>query len=160
MLKNIIFDWGNTLMIDFPDEKGPMYSWNKIESVANAKECLSNISGYVNCYIGTNSKDSNKDEIYLALNRVGLGQFIHDIFCFRDVGYEKPKMQFFEYILTKLNISKRDVVFIGDDFEKDYIGPITYGIHAILYDPKNRYPHVLNKISDLMEIEGFLSNSN
>jgi putative hydrolase of the HAD superfamily len=85
VIKAILFDWGNTLMIDYNDEKGPMYKWNKISAVENAENCLSLVSKKIPCYIATNAKDSSKDDIYNALNIVNIGQFISDVFCYKEI---------------------------------------------------------------------------
>ena len=34
-MKHIVFDWGDTLMRDFPGTPGPMYMWERIEVPAN-----------------------------------------------------------------------------------------------------------------------------
>ena len=44
MIKAVLFDWGNTLMVDHHDQKGPMHTWSKIETIENAKECLEIVS--------------------------------------------------------------------------------------------------------------------
>ena len=72
MIKAILFDWGSTLMVDYHDQKGPMYSWSKIETTENAKECLEIVSMNFPCFLATNANDSNKEEIYKALNIVGI----------------------------------------------------------------------------------------
>lgn len=31
MSKTYLFDWGDTLMVDFPDQEGKMCNWSKVE---------------------------------------------------------------------------------------------------------------------------------
>jgi putative hydrolase of the HAD superfamily len=159
MIKALLFDWGNTLMIDFQDQKGPMYNWDKIEPVKNAKTCLYKLSQLYPCYIATNAKDSSKEDIYKALNIVGLGIYITDIFCFKEIGYEKPSSDFFNTIFERLSLVPNEIVMIGDDLEKDFKGAIKNDIIAIIFDPNNIYSNIKNRISDLADafdvIDGF-----
>lgn len=152
MTSTILFDWGNTLMIDFPDQTGPMYLWKKIEAVLNAETCLSNLSRKYKCYIATNAKNSTKNDIYKALKIVGIDKYIEDVFCYKEIGYEKPSIEFFDQILLKLKKGKEEIVMVGDDYQKDYLGAKNYGIHAILYDSTNEMKEP-NVVSNLLDIE-------
>jgi putative hydrolase of the HAD superfamily len=152
MIKALLFDWGDTLMIDFSDQKGPMYTWSRIEAVKNAKECLLQLSKVYPCYIATNAKDSTKEDIYKALHIVGIGTYIRDIFCFKEIGYEKPGADFFNTIFDKLALFPNEIAMIGDDLDKDFNGSIKNGINGILFDPKNNYSNIKQRITDLLDI--------
>jgi FMN phosphatase YigB (HAD superfamily) len=160
MIKAVLFDWGNTLMIDFPDQTGPMYRWSKIQAVKNAEACLSKISEEMPCYIATNAKDSTKEDIYKALHAVQIGKYITNIFCFKEIGYEKPTRDFFNSILDKLSLAPHEVVLVGDDREKDFNGARRIGIYGILFDLDNTNPGVEPRIKDLMEIHTIIHTLN
>lgn len=157
MIKALLFDWGNTLMIDFSDEVGPMYTWKKIKAVKNAEACLSELSQKFPCYIATNAKDSNKDDIYKALDAVYLRKYITDIFCFKEIGYEKPTTEFYKTIFNKLSLSPDEIILIGDDIEKDFNGAIRNGIRGILFDPDNKDAGVEPRINNLMKLPEFIN---
>ena len=135
MIKAVLFDWGNTLMVDYHDQIGAMYTWSKIETTKNAKECLETISMRFPCFLATNSNDSNKDEIYKALNIAGIGKYITDVFCSKEIGFLKPSKEFFNTILNRLIFNPEEIVFIGDDIKKDIYGASSVGIIPIHYDP-------------------------
>ena len=41
MIKAILFDWGNTLMVDNHDQIGPMSTWDKIVTVKKENDISS-----------------------------------------------------------------------------------------------------------------------
>lgn len=44
----VLFDWGNTLMVDFPEAQGKMCDWEVVEEVAGAREVLAALSKSIN----------------------------------------------------------------------------------------------------------------
>ncbi|MDK9759618.1 HAD family hydrolase, partial [Vibrio sp. D173a] len=72
MTKTYLFDWGNTLMVDFPDQSGKMCDWPVVEPIAGAHETLEYLSKYHKVYVATNAADSTELEIKHAFSRVGL----------------------------------------------------------------------------------------
>ncbi len=151
--KVYLFDWGDTIMKDFPEEQGSMYKWNKIEMMPFADKVLEDITKTADCYIATNAKDSNKIDILKALKRVNLHTYFKDIFCYKEIGYSKPTKEYFDVIVDKLNVNKKNLIMVGDNLAKDVEGAINYGIKAILYDPSNKYPAYKGlKISSLNDI--------
>ncbi len=78
---------------------------------------------------------STKADIINALKRVNLDGYFKDVFCYNEIGFSKPSKQYFDYILNKLNVERKHVIMIGDDYEKDYLGAKENGISALLYTP-------------------------
>jgi FMN phosphatase YigB (HAD superfamily) len=153
MKKAYLFDWGDTIMRDFPDEKGAMYTWNKLEIMPFADKMLLELSQKTNCYLATNAKDSTKEDIIKALKRVHLDPYFKDIFCFRELGVSKPSKEYFDLIIKKLGIDKEHIVMIGDNIDSDIHGVQKNGIDAILYDPYNKYENYEgHKITNLMRL--------
>jgi len=44
MIDVYLFDWGDTLMVDFPGVPGKMCNWDVVEAVDGAKEALEHLS--------------------------------------------------------------------------------------------------------------------
>ena len=84
-----LFDWGDTLMVDFPNVAGKMCDWDTVEPVYGAKATLAALSEHSDIYIATGAEDSTELEIKQAFARVGLAQFITGYFCKADVGLSK-----------------------------------------------------------------------
>jgi len=153
MKKVFLFDWGDTILKDFPNETGKMHTWQKVEAMPNAEKMLRELSQLTDCYLATNAKDSNKVDIIKALQRVNLHKYFKDIFCYKEIGFLKPSKEYFDTIVEKLNIEKSEIVMIGDNLENDIKGAESNGIESILYDYNDEYKDYHGaKITDLLTI--------
>ncbi len=151
--KHYIFDWGDTLMVDFPLENGPMYQWSNVEAIFGAKTLLHTLSKSAECYIATNAKDSTESDIRKALARVGLDPYIKNIFCYQNIGFEKPSKAFFQKIYASLNTEKNEIVLVGDSLDKDVRGALDFGFDAIWFNIKKKtVPKGINSVNHLMQI--------
>jgi len=119
--KVVLFDWGNTLMVDIPDMEGKMCNWPRVELVDGAYETLKALSKYSKIYVATNAADSSEEDIKSAFERVNLAQFIEGYLCFGNLGVRKGNRSFYDKIMTLLAISADDVAMVGDNFENDIL---------------------------------------
>lgn len=102
---HILFDWGDTLMVDDPAQTAPMAAWPTVRSVPGAKQTLRQLkaAGKVIC-LATSADVSDEAQIRAALARVGLEQFISRVFCFKNTGLPKSKA-FYRKMLRDLGVS-------------------------------------------------------
>lgn len=128
--KCILFDWGNTLMIDF-NQPGPMCEWEHVEAVDGAAEVCHTLSKSAILAVVTNGSESGAVEVRKALARVGLDSFISQIFAQKDIGMGKPDPALFAYVLHELHMRPQDCVMVGDNLEKDVLGALACGIDAV-----------------------------
>jgi putative hydrolase of the HAD superfamily len=135
--KAYLFDWGDTLMVDLPGYSGPMKSWPEVKAVEGARKTLEYLSKVSMCHLVTNAKDSYEDDIREALARVNLDVYLSRIFCYRNVGFEKPSREFFSKVMESLGLAPKDIALVGDSFEKDILGAISNGIYSFWYNPLN-----------------------
>ncbi|KOE91138.1 hypothetical protein ACS91_07585, partial [Vibrio parahaemolyticus] len=63
MSKVYLFDWGDTLMIDFPDQIGKMCDWVNVQAVNGALQTLEALSKQNQIYVATNAADSTESDI-------------------------------------------------------------------------------------------------
>jgi putative hydrolase of the HAD superfamily len=154
MKKIYLFDWGDTLMVDFPDAPGKMCEWEIVEAVAGAKEALKALSKHSQIYIATGAADSTELEIKRAFERVELSQFISGYFCKANLGLSKGMPAFLPAILDKLQVSSIDVAMVGDSFEKDIKPAISAGIQPIWFTDNDikPMPSKVQKIKALSEL--------
>jgi putative hydrolase of the HAD superfamily len=132
-VKVYLFDWGDTLMIDFPGVSGKMCDWNIVQAVEGAKEMLSCLSKTADVYVATGASESTEQEIQVAFERVGLGQFISGYFCKSNIGHTKGTPEFLESILTKLGTLPSHVAMVGDSLASDIKPAIVVGIKPIWF---------------------------
>jgi len=57
MGKIILFDWGNTVMVDFRIP-GPMFTWDTVAWVCGAENALKRLTTYT-CCLATNAGESD-----------------------------------------------------------------------------------------------------
>ncbi|MEN8251874.1 MAG: HAD-IA family hydrolase, partial [Bacteroidota bacterium] len=88
-----------------------------------------------------------------ALSRVGINQYIENVYCYRTLGLKKPSQAFYDHILKDLGASISEVVMIGDGLEKDIKGALDIGIQAIWYNSNNDpVPENIRAIENLLEL--------
>ena len=154
LIKVYLFDWGDTLMVDFPGVSGKMCNWDIVESVDGAKETLECLSQNAKIYIATGASESTENEIKIAFNRVGLDRYISGYFCKATVGQVKGRPEFLMAILSTLNIAKDSVAMVGDNFEKDILPSTAIGIRSfwLLGRSQQNLPTGCTQINNLLEL--------
>ena len=160
MINIYLFDWGDTLMVDFPNAKGKMCDWEVVEVIYGAKETLAALSTRAKIYIATGAADSTELEIKKAFDRVDLNKYISGYFCEANVGLAKGTPEFINAILAKLkqtktSVSPDNIAMVGDNFDKDIKPAISAGIQTFWITEKNRasLPNnatVIKQLSDLI----------
>jgi putative hydrolase of the HAD superfamily len=135
----VLFDWGDTIMKDFPDKAGKMRYWDILEEMPDAKKTLTALSKIIKCYLATSAQDSTKEDISEALKRAGLDRYFTDIFCYKDIGCKKSESRFYKKVMLKLKIDPKKIIMVGNDLENDVIIPKSCGINAILFDSNDTY---------------------
>ncbi len=155
MINVYLFDWGNTLMVDFPDAKGKMCDWDIVEAIAGAKEVLEALSKKASIYIATGAADSTEREIKQAFERVGLSEYISGYFCKATLGISKGSPEFLAAILEILHVSAKNVAMVGDSFEKDVKPAISVGIQPYWYT-KAPPPSVAKNVNTIQQLSELL----
>jgi len=153
-----LFDWGDTLMVDFPEFSGKMCSWKKVEAVQGANLTLSKLSKNAQIYIATGALESTVDEIRSAFSQVDLDQYITGYFCKANLGVEKGNSIFFKTILEKLKLHPRDVTMVGDSLSRDIEPALKLGLNVVWFcknepNSTNTNIQVISKLSELCELE-------
>ncbi len=126
-----------------------------------AKDLLNNLKaeGY-DLYIVTNGIEHTQKR---RLTRAGILPYFTDIFVSEAVGYQKPRKEYFDYVLS--HIKEKDigrVLLIGDSLSSDIKGAEYAGINCIWLrhdaaaDCGERKPDYI--ISDLREVEEILNS--
>ncbi len=135
----VLFDWGDTIMKDFPGKTGKMCDWDIVEEIPGAKKTLTELSKIIKCYLATSAEDSTKADIIKALKKIELDRYFTDIFCFREIGCKKTDSRFYTGVIKKLKIDAGKIIMVGNDLENDVLVPKSCGIKAILFDSNNTY---------------------
>jgi HAD superfamily hydrolase (TIGR01509 family) len=154
----ILFDWGDTLMVDFKDFSGPMKDWPRVGAVPGAAETLTGLHAKWALAIATNADVSDEPDIRAALRRVDLDPWIDRIYCFKNVGHKKPSPEFYRFILDDLGLPPERVVMVGDNYQADVLGPLACGLWAVWFNPhtdeerKNERQRTIHELSALPQL--------
>jgi putative hydrolase of the HAD superfamily len=155
----LLFDWGDTLMRVFPQFKGPMIAWPRVEAMPYAREVLENLQHKWILALATNTTNSDATQVENALQRCELGGLVELIFSFREVGHRKPSDEFYAHILQGLALDPSHVFMIGDDYYADILGANRSGIRGIWYNWRSPLSHqndMHRTIHDLREVPAAL----
>lgn len=152
-----LFDWGDTLMVDFPEQSGKMCDWEYVQAVDGALQMLEALSRKHHIYVATNAADSTENEIKRAFERVGLSQCISGYFCKANLGIGKGTPDFFYRILDILKLDPNSVIMLGDSYDKDIKPAIKAGIQGIWFNPSGKIMPVqadikVKEINNLSEV--------
>lgn len=152
----LIFDWGDTIMRDFPEYSGPMAYWPRVEAIHFALECLEALSPSFMVCLASNAGDSNTLMMVDALKRLDLDKYFNYFFTSKDLGVEKPEPDFFRKVAAVANYAENRCIVIGNDYIKDVSGSKGAGMKTIFLNARNiegQYPLADAMISGLHELQ-------
>ncbi len=155
----VLFDWGGTLMRVFPEARGPMKVWPRVEEIPGARKALHALHGRVGIALATNAEDSTEEDIRAALLRVDLDSFLKRIFCYRGLGLRKSDPGYFPRVLEALRVDEAHVVMVGDDLVEDVEAARAAGLYAVWFNPYGgdaRVGHHLTTVHHLEALPGVL----
>lgn len=85
-------------------------------------------------YVVTNGVASTQ---YNRLDLLGLRKYFKGIFISEEIGYQKPKIEFFDYCFKHIvNFDKEKTLIIGDSLSSDMQGGINAQIDTCWYNPE------------------------
>lgn len=132
----ILFDWGDTVMRDYPEILIPMVEWETVEVIEGIAEVLEILrSSGRRSVLASSAAISDENQIRGALHRGGLDQYFTHIYCFKNTHLPKGE-EFYRYILNDLGIAAGEALMVGDSFEKDVQAANAAGIFAVWFNPR------------------------
>lgn len=133
----VLFDWGDTVMRDYPEITTPMIEWETVEIIDGIADVLKYLDASGRrIALATSANISSEEQIRGALARVGVEHYFSKIYSFRTTNLPKGE-EFYRFILNDLNISASDAVMVGDHLEKDVQVPNSLGMFAVWFNPRS-----------------------
>lgn len=123
--------------------------------IDGADEFLNKLSQKYNIYVITNGV---KRVQTIRLSLVNITKYFKKVYISEEIGYQKPSVEFFEFVLNDLNITnKEEVLIIGDSLSSDIQGGINSGIDTMWYNPKKlksniNYTYQIENYDEFFEI--------
>jgi putative hydrolase of the HAD superfamily len=151
----VMFDWGDTLMVDDITMEESMAYWPRVEAVDGAVETLRRLKPGRRLVLATGAEVSTEAEIRKALARVDLNKYIDDVFCHKNTGLHKPEEAFYRFILERLGLNPDDALMVGDSIEKDVVAANRVGMRAVWFNPHSsmeKHSPVMKTIHHLLEL--------
>lgn len=130
----------------------------KVEIINGATEILEYLKEKdYKIVIATNGPS---DALPVKLNKLKINKFIDVTFAADECGYMKPHTHFYEALFDKINNhNKEEMLFIGDELEKDIKGGNNFGIDTCWFNNKNEecVEYIPTyEIHDLLELKKIL----
>ena len=73
------------------------------------------------------------------MQKSGFDKIVDDCFISDIIGFEKPSIEFFNFVFDKIKITdKSEVIIIGDSLTSDIKGGNKAGIKTCWYNPKKK----------------------
>jgi HAD superfamily hydrolase (TIGR01662 family) len=162
-ITTLVFDWGNTIMVDDGQFSGKMKDWPSVQAIQGAYGTLKLLSTEYQLVLASNAEDSSTLDISRALDLIDLDYFFHQIFTCNELSAKKPDPLFYQTLVEKINCPVEKIVMIGDDYIKDIVGAKLAGWKAIWFNPSGlssngHLPLQDMEIRNLEEIPGVLSH--
>lgn len=159
----ILIDCGNTLIVDAPGQKSPIFLKCNLRVVEHAPTALQALSAIMPIHLATNSSRCDENQIRLAMLRVNLSPYIQHIFCSKTIGCKKTDPRYFEHIIKFLGVKPENLFMIGDSFENDVLPAVKAGLHALwlnLNDTTHRQGPLFSTVFSMNELLEFFVNLN
>ncbi|MBW8192835.1 HAD family hydrolase [Neiella marina] len=129
----LLFDWGDTLMVDLPGMSGKMCDWPRIEVIEGAAQTLAELASSYDIYIASGAEQSSAEDIRLVFERANLAQYIQGYFCSAALGLKKGTPAFLLRLLMSINRPPMAVTMVGDSLERDMLPALALGMKAIWF---------------------------
>lgn len=112
--------------------------------------------------MGIISNIPSEERLRNELKAIGLLEFFPVLVSSGSVGVSKPKKEIFHLAAKQLNEVPSEILFVGDDLQRDYYGAIHAGMKAVLIDRREIVKDDTNvcRVSSLEQIPLILSQSN
>ena len=127
--------------------------------VKGAKEMLNSIYKDYDLYLVSNGTKKVQEG---RMSTANISHCFKDIFISEVVGYEKPNVEFFNYVFSKIKDFNRDeTVIIGDSLTSDILGGKNAKIKTVWFNPNGKKCEDIvpdYQISSLNEVKSLLNS--
>lgn len=104
------------------------------------------------------SNTNYPDLVHRNLINMDIHKYFYKVYTSVEIGIKKPNKQIFEYVLNDLEVQSSNTLFVGDNYNDDYLGARRVGMECYLIDKHNRYDNSINtKINNVFELTSNIS---
>jgi HAD superfamily hydrolase (TIGR01662 family) len=164
--KAIIFDLGNTLVVEKRDDRATLDKLTLVP-IQDAEIVLRRLHKYYKLGLLSNTEQSRAVHLSEAMARLGWRGLFDSLASSIDIGARKPARSTFEYVLDALGTAPEETVMVGNDLKADIEGANRCGMETVFYSnaesdwqalPRatTKPDHIVSHLKDLLSI--FLPN--
>ncbi len=151
-IEAVIFDWGDTLMRDFPHYEGPMLEWPEIEVLPGVAPTLKELKPDFTLAVASSARSSNGEMLRRALQRGQIAHYFNFFLTGQELKSQKPHLDFFRNICRKVGYPPGQCLMVGDNLEKDIIPARRLGMKAAWLTAEKEPQGDYWKISRIQEV--------
>lgn len=122
--------------------------------IPGVKETLERIQQEDVPFIVLTDTTSTKKDCEEFYRRLGIDQYLTDIFSSTDLQVKKPHPYFFDSVLSKHPFPKEEVLFVGHDWDELY-GAHSYGFQVAAMQFKPEIKQALKKLAGIRLLKTF-----
>ncbi len=130
--------------------------WNKgVRYFGPLPAMLERLAGRFTLAVITNTHDP--ELVPDHLERMGVAPHFRRVITSVEHGARKPAPAIFEHALRELGADPRRCLYVGDNYEADYVGAQAAGIRGLLIDPERRASvPPADRLASILDLEGRL----
>lgn len=132
LLKYLIFDRGDTIIYDLPEDYGGMDNWPYYKLVDGVFETLPILVNYYTCFLASNTSVSSASSIRNILRKLNIEMFFKEIYTQADLMCSKPNVDFFLNLLRQISALPSEACYIGNDYALDIVPAKKAGLFTVL----------------------------
>ena len=120
--------------------------------IKDSYQVLERLSKKYDLYIISNGEPSVQ---YPRIESADLNKFFKGLFISSEIGHQKPKKEFFDYVKSHIKDFKvEEALVIGDSLSSDIKGAIDYGIDSCWFNPNKKQTdlNVAYNITELSQL--------
>jgi putative hydrolase of the HAD superfamily len=121
----------NKLCKEVKNEYLDIKKWHLYTDTENALKALIQ-NNYRNVIIS-----NHVPELTEIVQKLEVNQHFYRIYSSGNIGYEKPNIKIYDYVIKDLQASRDDCIMIGDSYDADIAGAIRSNIKSILVRKEN-----------------------
>ena len=155
-IKYLLFDWGDTLMVDYPQYKGSMAFWGNVTAMPGVTETMPLLCKHYKCIVASNAGDSDARLMRQAFERIALDRYFSGFITSKELNAAKPSPAFFQGIMNIYGLTPHEVIMIGNDYIKDITSAKNTGLGTIFITrEQGSFPnadHVISSFEQLLDV--------
>lgn len=78
--------------------------------------------------------NGDPDQQRKKLHETGLSEYFEEVVISGDLGISKPDKRIFEEMIELMEVEPPEIMYVGDDYEADFLGAYNVGINPCLLD--------------------------